>query len=81
MEKVEQEKDECLAVTGIRCVLDQAERDGAVGPDAAQLAAGRNCVFEELGTLSLKNIAEPVGAFVVAGDGYVKSRSKREPVS
>jgi hypothetical protein len=31
MEEIEQEKDECTAVTGVRSVLDQAERGGAVG--------------------------------------------------
>jgi riboflavin synthase len=38
MEKIEQEKDERLAVPGVRCVLDQAEGGRAVRPDAAQLA-------------------------------------------
>jgi hypothetical protein len=28
MEEIEQEKDECTTVTGVRCVLDQAERVG-----------------------------------------------------
>jgi len=37
MEEIEQEKDESAAVTGVRCVLDQAER-GDAGPDAAQFA-------------------------------------------
>ena len=35
MEEVEQEKDESAAVAGVRCVLDQAERRGAVGANAA----------------------------------------------
>jgi hypothetical protein len=34
MEEVEQEKDESIAVTGVRCVLDQAERGRAVGWEA-----------------------------------------------
>jgi hypothetical protein len=38
MEEIEQEKDESIAVTRVRCVLDQAERGGAVGPDAAELS-------------------------------------------
>jgi hypothetical protein len=36
MQQVEQEKDECLAVPGVRCILDQAEGGRAVRPDAAQ---------------------------------------------
>ena len=38
VEEIEQEKGESAAVTGVRCVLDQAERGGAVGANAAQLA-------------------------------------------
>jgi hypothetical protein len=38
MEEIEQEKDQSAAVTGVRCVLDQAERCGAVGANAAQFA-------------------------------------------
>src|SRR5262249_58409032 len=38
VEEIEQEKDESAAVARVRGVLDQAERDGAIGPDAAQLA-------------------------------------------
>src|SRR5262245_5501020 len=38
VEEIEKEKDESAAVPGVRCVLDQAERGGAVGADAAQLA-------------------------------------------
>lgn len=37
VEEIEQEKDEGVAFTGVRCVLDQAERGCAVGADAAQL--------------------------------------------
>jgi hypothetical protein len=37
MEKIEQEKDKCLAVPGVGCILDETEGGGAVGPDAAQL--------------------------------------------
>ena len=35
VQEIEQEKDERFAVAAVRCVLDQAERGGAVGPDAA----------------------------------------------
>jgi hypothetical protein len=38
VEEIEQEKDESAAVTRVRGVLDQAERGGAIRPDAAQLA-------------------------------------------
>jgi hypothetical protein len=38
VEKIEQEEDESAALTSVRCILDQAERRGAVVPDAAQLA-------------------------------------------
>jgi hypothetical protein len=38
VEEIEQEKDESAAVTGVRCVLDQAKRGCAAGPHAAQLA-------------------------------------------
>jgi hypothetical protein len=38
VEEIEQEKDESAAVASIRCVLDQAKRRGAIGPDSAQLA-------------------------------------------
>ena len=38
VEEIEQEKDESIAVAGVRCILDQAERGGAVGANAAQLA-------------------------------------------
>ena len=38
MEQIEQEKDERLAVAGVRCVPDQAERGGAIGANAAQFA-------------------------------------------
>ena len=43
MEKIEQEKDERAAVTGVRRVLDQAERRGAVGANAAQFALKIGC--------------------------------------
>jgi len=35
VEEIEQEKDESVAVTSVRGVVDQAERGGAIGPDAA----------------------------------------------
>ena len=38
LRRSEQEKDESAAVTRVRCVLDQAERGGAVGANAAQFA-------------------------------------------
>jgi hypothetical protein len=38
VEEIEQEEDQSIAVTGVRCVLDQAERGRAVGPDTAELA-------------------------------------------
>ena len=38
MDEIEKEKDESAAITGVRCVLDQAEGRGAVGANAAQLA-------------------------------------------
>jgi hypothetical protein len=37
VEEIEQEKDESAAVTGVRCVLNQAEGRGSVGANAAQL--------------------------------------------
>jgi hypothetical protein len=37
VDEIEKEKDESAAVTGVRCVLDQAEGRGAVGANAAQL--------------------------------------------
>src|SRR5580700_808630 len=37
MEKVKQEEDKRLVIPRVRCVLDQIEGGGAVGPDAAQL--------------------------------------------
>src|SRR6267378_3306170 len=38
VEEIEQEEDQSIAVTGVRCVLDQAERRRAVGADAAEFA-------------------------------------------
>jgi len=38
VDQIEQEKDERAAVAGVRGVLDQAERCGAIGAHAAQLA-------------------------------------------
>jgi hypothetical protein len=38
VEEIEQEEDERIAVAGVRCVLDEAERGRAVGPDAAELS-------------------------------------------
>ena len=38
VEEIEQEKHQSIAVAAVRCVLDQAERGGAVGTNAAQLA-------------------------------------------
>jgi hypothetical protein len=38
MQEVEEEEDERFGVTGIRCVLYQAEGRGAIGTNAAQLA-------------------------------------------
>jgi hypothetical protein len=38
MEEIEQEEDQSIAVTSVRCVLDQVERGRAVGPDATELA-------------------------------------------
>ena len=43
MEQIEQEKDERLAVAGVRCVPDQAERGGAIGANAAQFAVKIGC--------------------------------------
>jgi hypothetical protein len=37
VEEIKQEKDESVAVTGVRCGLDQAEGGCAIGADAAQL--------------------------------------------
>jgi hypothetical protein len=38
VEEIEQEEDKKAAVTRVRGILDQAERGGAIRPDAAQLA-------------------------------------------
>ena len=38
VEEIEQEKHQSIAVAAVRCILDQAERGGAIGTNAAQLA-------------------------------------------
>jgi hypothetical protein len=38
VEKIKQDRHQSIAITAIRSILDQAERGGIVGPDAAQLA-------------------------------------------
>jgi hypothetical protein len=38
VEQIEQKKHESIAVAAVRCVLDQTERGGAIGANAAQLA-------------------------------------------